>query len=115
MDIDLIAKLKDTDSFMEAYQLGGEEAGMTTELYELLEQRRDSESSQKGFRGKLKAVGAAIFGKPTQNQELLDCDEDTLAHLYDYVMSRKADFVPVCSSRAAVTQSSANQSPFLPV
>ena len=42
---------------------------MDTQLYELLEQRRALESSQEGLGGKLKAAGAAIFGKPTQNQE----------------------------------------------
>ena len=235
-----------------------QEVGMATELYELLEQRRDLESEQKGLRGKLKATSAAILGKPVQNQErmfnerlselrlhdhdaadrivwpcegnqgvllanlhalirlrrdypgdettavalnqseqtmldvwelddlfvdliarrhvaademrqlersvealrligvdkaiaimseampffskmtepekgyseeyskllddlvdlyekLVDCDEDTLAHLYDYVMARKADFASVRTSRAAVAQSSGSQGPFLPV
>ena len=42
---------------------------MKSQLYDLLEERRAFESSQEGLRGKLKAAGAAIFGKPTQNQE----------------------------------------------
>ena len=42
---------------------------MESQLYDLLEERRAFESSQEGLRGKLKAAGAAIFGKPTQNQE----------------------------------------------
>ena len=32
-------------------------------------------------------------------EKLLDCDEDTLAHLYDYVMARKADFAPSHTNR----------------
>ena len=48
-------------------------------------------------------------------EKLVDCDEDTLARLYDYVMARKVDFASTRISRATATQSGKNQSPFLPV